>query len=112
VVLHAVQRDAETHRDLLLRQAEKDGRQKLPELVPPNSVVGQVDPAVAEEVGLDVHTLVVSGTNDTQAAAIATRSSGLSSPLAEPTEHLRLQIDSQMICVRRPAATFWDYDDV
>jgi xylulokinase len=47
-------------------------REKLPELVPPNSVVGKVDPAVAEEVGLDVHTLVVSGTNDTQAAAIAT----------------------------------------
>jgi xylulokinase len=47
-------------------------REKLPQLVPPNSVIGKVDPAVAEEVGLSPETLVVSGTNDTQAAAIAT----------------------------------------
>jgi xylulokinase len=47
-------------------------REKLPELVPPNSVIGKVDPAIAEEVGLSLDTLVVSGTNDTQAAAIAT----------------------------------------
>jgi xylulokinase len=47
-------------------------RAKLPELVPPNSVIGTVDPAVAEELGLSPQTVVVSGANDTQAAAIAT----------------------------------------
>lgn len=47
-------------------------REKLPQLVPPNSIIGKVDSAVAEEVGLALDTVVVSGTNDTQAAAIAT----------------------------------------
>jgi xylulokinase len=45
---------------------------KLPELVPPNSVIGTLRPAVAAELGLDERTVVLSGTNDSQAAAIAT----------------------------------------
>jgi xylulokinase len=47
-------------------------RDKLPELVPQNSVIGKIDPAVAEEVGLSPDTLVLTGTNDTQIAGIAT----------------------------------------
>jgi xylulokinase len=47
-------------------------REKLPELVPPNSVIGRVRAEVAGELGLSPDTLVVSGVNDTQAAAIAT----------------------------------------
>lgn len=45
---------------------------KLPELVPPNSVIGKIDAAVAEEFGLSPETAIISGVNDTQAAAIAT----------------------------------------
>lgn len=45
---------------------------KLPELVPQGSVIGTLRPAVAEELGLCPHTRVLSGTNDTQAAALAT----------------------------------------
>lgn len=45
---------------------------KLPELVPVNSILGPVRPAMAEELGLAAGTLVISGTNDSQAAAIAT----------------------------------------
>jgi xylulokinase len=47
-------------------------REKLPELVPPNSVIGEIDTAAADETGLAPGTLVISGVNDTQAAAIAT----------------------------------------
>jgi xylulokinase len=47
-------------------------RGKLPQLVPPNSVIGEVVPAVAKELGLAPGTAVISGVNDTQAAAIAT----------------------------------------
>lgn len=45
---------------------------KLPELVPPNSVIGKVEPAIAKDLGLSPETVVISGVNDTQAAAIAT----------------------------------------
>jgi xylulokinase len=47
-------------------------REKLPELVPPNSCVATVLPGVAAELGLAPETRVISGTNDTQAAAIST----------------------------------------
>ncbi|MEO6197476.1 MAG: FGGY-family carbohydrate kinase [Dehalococcoidia bacterium] len=47
-------------------------RDKLPELVPPNSVIGKIDAAVAEDLGLSPDTSIISGLNDTQAAAIAT----------------------------------------
>lgn len=45
---------------------------RLPELVPPNSVIGKIDKSVADELCLSPETVVVSGVNDTQAAAIAT----------------------------------------
>jgi xylulokinase len=47
-------------------------RDKLPELVPQNSVIGSIDPVAAEDLGLSPGTLIISGVNDTQAAAIAT----------------------------------------
>jgi xylulokinase len=47
-------------------------REKLPELVTPNSVIGKIDPAVAADLGLGPETAIISGMNDTQAAAIAT----------------------------------------
>jgi len=47
-------------------------RDKLPQLVPPNSVIGMLRPAVAAELDLSPATKVLSGTNDTQAAALAT----------------------------------------
>jgi xylulokinase len=43
---------------------------KLPELVPPATVVGEVLPAVAAELGLPAGVQVVAGTGDTTAAAI------------------------------------------
>lgn len=45
---------------------------KLPELVPPNSVIGKIDAALAKDLGLSLETVIISGVNDTQAAAIAT----------------------------------------
>ena len=54
--------------------------EKLPELVSPNSVIGKIDAVVAKDLGLSPGTAVISGVNDTQAAAVATaafrRSSG------------------------------------
>lgn len=43
---------------------------KLPELVPPATVVGEIRPAVADELGLPARLKVVAGTGDTTAAAI------------------------------------------
>lgn len=42
----------------------------LPELVPPATVVGQILPSVARELGLGQHVQVVTGTGDTTAAAV------------------------------------------
>lgn len=45
---------------------------KLPELVPPGAEIGRLRAAVADELGLPASAVVYSGTNDTQAASIAT----------------------------------------
>ncbi len=45
---------------------------KLPELVPPNTIIGRIRRDVAEDLGLPPEAKIVSGVNDTQAAAIAT----------------------------------------
>jgi xylulokinase len=47
-------------------------RDKLPELVPPNSIVGRLERTMADDLGLSPETIVISGVNDTQAAALAT----------------------------------------
>jgi xylulokinase len=64
--LHSLSWDEE-----LLEMSGLD-REKLPDLVPPNSIIGPIDPAVAAEIGLAPGTQIISGVNDTQAAAIAT----------------------------------------
>lgn len=47
-------------------------REKLPDLVPVDSIVGTVQPDVADELGLSRETKVVTGINDTQAGGMAT----------------------------------------
>lgn len=44
---------------------------KLPELVAPNAIIGEIRSNVAAELGLHPRTKIISGVNDTQAAAIA-----------------------------------------
>ncbi|GAB3658875.1 FGGY-family carbohydrate kinase [Actinocorallia lasiicapitis] len=55
--------------DKLIAMAGLD-RAKLPELVPPATVVGTIRPDVAAELGLDNGVQVVTGTGDTTAAAV------------------------------------------
>ncbi|GAA3227877.1 FGGY-family carbohydrate kinase [Actinocorallia longicatena] len=55
--------------DRLIRMAGLDPA-KLPELVPPGSIVGPILPGVADELGLDKGVQVVTGTGDTTAAAV------------------------------------------
>jgi xylulokinase len=55
----------------LLAQSGID-REKLPELVPVDSIVGTVLPDVAAELGLSPDTRVITGLNDTQCGGIAT----------------------------------------
>jgi len=47
-------------------------RDKLPDLLPPGADAGTLRPALAAELGLSPRTRVLSGMNDTQAAAIGT----------------------------------------
>ena len=53
----------------LLRIAGLD-REKLPDLIPNNGLVGPIDPAVAAELGLSTATQVVAGLSDTNASII------------------------------------------
>lgn len=56
------------HDDLVrLTGIDKD---KLPELVPTNSILGNVSPNIAQEFGLNADVKVISGTPDVQSAAI------------------------------------------
>jgi xylulokinase len=55
----------------LLRQSLID-REKLPELVPLDAIVGTLLPSVADEFGLSPQTRVVTGLNDTQAGGMGT----------------------------------------
>ncbi|MCM2311653.1 MAG: FGGY-family carbohydrate kinase [Steroidobacteraceae bacterium] len=55
----------------LLRQSLID-REKLPELVPVDAIVGTLQPSVASELGLAPGTKVVTGLNDTQAGGMGT----------------------------------------
>lgn len=63
--------DATDYHPTLLRQTLID-REKLPELVPLDAIVGTLLPKVAEELGLSPQTKVVTGLNDTQAGGIGT----------------------------------------
>jgi xylulokinase len=55
--------------DRLIRMAGLDAA-KLPELVPPATVLGSILPAAAAELGLGEHVQVITGTGDTTAAAV------------------------------------------
>jgi xylulokinase len=57
----------------LLRQSLID-RDKLPDLVPIDAIVGTLQPSVAEELGLPSQTKVVTGLNDTQSGGMGTAS--------------------------------------
>ncbi len=57
------------YRDDLFRLAGLD-REKFPDLIANNGVVGPIDPAVAGELGLSPATLVVAGVGDTNASII------------------------------------------
>jgi len=46
-------------------------REKWPDLVPVDAIVGKVRPDVAEEIGLSPDTQVITGINDTQAGGVA-----------------------------------------
>jgi len=63
--------DASDYHPALLRQSLID-RDKLPELVPVDAIVGTLLPDVAEELGLTPETKVVTGLNDTQAGGMGT----------------------------------------
>lgn len=63
--------DASDYHPTLLRQSLID-RDKLPELVPLDAIVGTLLPEVAEELGLSPETKVVTGLNDTQAGGMGT----------------------------------------
>jgi xylulokinase len=61
-----------TQYDAQLLSYAKIDRDKLPELVPVNAIVGNVLPDVAAELGLSPETKVITGLNDTQSGGIAT----------------------------------------
>lgn len=61
--------DATDYSPRLLAMSRID-REKLPELVPMDAIVGTVRPAVADQLGLSAATKVVTGLNDTQAGGI------------------------------------------
>jgi xylulokinase len=63
--------DATGYDPRLVRYAAID-RDKLPELVPLDAIVGTVLPEVAHELGLSPDTPVVTGLNDTQAGGMGT----------------------------------------
>jgi xylulokinase len=63
--------DALDYHPALLRQSLID-RDKLPELVPLDAVVGTLLPEVAQELGLSPQTRIVTGLNDTQAGGMGT----------------------------------------
>jgi xylulokinase len=63
--------DARDYHAGLVRQSLVD-RDKLPDLVPLDAVVGTLLPAVADELGLSPQTKVVTGLNDTQSGGMGT----------------------------------------
>lgn len=58
-----------TYHDGLINLTGID-KEKLPELVPTNSVLGNVSKSIAEELGLNSDVKVISGTPDVQSAAV------------------------------------------
>lgn len=63
--------DAVAYHDELVALSGIDAK-KLPEIVPVGSVVGNIRPGIAEEIGLSPDTRVFAAVNDTHAAAMGT----------------------------------------
>ena len=63
--------DATDYHPGLVRQSLID-REKLPDLVPLDAIIGTVQPSVAAELGLSPQTQVVTGLNDTQSGGMGT----------------------------------------
>jgi xylulokinase len=82
--------DATDYDPGLLRQTLID-REKLPELVPLDAIVGTLLPPVAEELGLSPQVKVVTGLNDTQAGGMGTA--------AFTGEHAAISIGSTSVMV-------------
>lgn len=61
-----------TEYDARLVAASHIDAEKLPELVPIDTIVGPLLPEIAEELGLNPETQVIAGINDTQAGGMAT----------------------------------------
>lgn len=83
-------RDIKYNKDLL-RMAGLD-RAKLPDLIPSNSVVGNISAEAAEYLGLSTQTLVVSGCGDVHSAAVG------SGAAADYEPHFYIGTSSWLIC--------------
>ena len=83
-------RDIKYNKDLL-RIAGLD-RAKLPDLIPSNSVVGNISAEAAEYLGLSTQTLVVSGCGDVHSAAVG------SGAAADYEPHFYIGTSSWLIC--------------
>jgi len=57
-------------------------REKLPDLLPIDGILGTVTPSVASELGLSPHTVVICGLNDNSSSAIGAGAMGDSEPAA------------------------------
>lgn len=77
--------------DELLRITGID-REKLPDLVPTNSLLGTIKKELAEELGLNENVKVISGTPDTHSAAIG------SGAVKDFEPHLYIGTSSWLIC--------------
>ena len=75
----------------LLKMSTID-RQKLPDLVPTMSILGDIDPKVAQELGLGEHVKVIVGAPDLQSAAIG------SGAVRDFEAHLYLGTSSWLCC--------------
>lgn len=79
------------YHDGLLKMAGVD-KAKLPDLVPSNSIVGNISADAAEFLGLSTDTLVISGCGDVQSAAVG------SGAAADYEPHFYIGTSSWLIC--------------
>ncbi|MCW5907369.1 MAG: FGGY-family carbohydrate kinase [Chitinophagales bacterium] len=80
-----------TYHDGLLQLSGID-KEKLPELVPANSVIGTVSKTIADELNLNYDVKVVSGTPDLQSAAIG------SGAIRDFEGHMYIGTSSWLVC--------------
>jgi xylulokinase len=80
-----------TYDERLLKMSTID-RQKLPDLAPTMSILGDIDPKVAQELGLSENVKVIIGTPDLQSAAVG------SGAVRDFEAHLYLGTSSWLCC--------------